>query len=279
MNSLPFLNPAGGLRYHLRAFRYQKTLWLPFRKAIRDWIRSLDFNPLELHAKGQASTLVIFGSSGGYCLPLEWVARYSRVVCYEPDPAAQYILRKRLEKTAKKQGLKTPELSQRTTDLFIKPGLPGLAQTADPWLSAIHEFPHAHYIFSNFLGQIRFLLPPVASHLEDAREKSFLDFWYSRLESDLKGKSYISFHDRFSSKNNLDFQQPFTSPDRLSTDEIWQLLYPKDAEFELIDHCTSTNTSNGAEGFFKQQRPHTYFHWKISPGWTHLIEGVSTKGI
>lgn len=268
MSAFSFLNPAGGIRYHLRAFRHQNRLWLPFGKAVADWIRALDFNPLELHVQGHPSTLVIFGSSGGYCLPLAWVARYSRVVCYDPDPTAQYVFRKRLASVVNNQHLKMPELLQKKIDLFIQPGL---SKNPEPWLAALDEFPRAHFVFSNFLGQLRFLLPK--THLEDEREKAFLDFWYERLESDLKGKTYLSFHDRFSSQNRLDFQQPFTSPDRLSTDEIWQMLYPKDAIHELIDHCTS----NGAQGFFNPNRTHTYFHWEITPGWTHLIEGVSQK--
>ena len=35
---MSWLNPAGGLRYHLRGFRHAKRLWWPFRFHLADWL-------------------------------------------------------------------------------------------------------------------------------------------------------------------------------------------------------------------------------------------------
>ena len=62
-------NPAGGLRYHLRAYRHSARLWQPFRWTLGEWL--LGWRPPE-------TTLALFGPSGGYCLQPFLLERFAR---------------------------------------------------------------------------------------------------------------------------------------------------------------------------------------------------------
>ena len=79
---ISFLNPAGGFRYHLRAFQYSNTLWTPFRNALGLWLES--WNP-------RSKKLLIIGSSAGYSLTDEWLDQFEQVTCLDPDPLAKLL--------------------------------------------------------------------------------------------------------------------------------------------------------------------------------------------
>lgn len=246
MSGPGFLNPAGGLRYHLRALRHSRVLWQPFRWALGEWL--LGWTPME-------TTLVLVGPSGGYNLQPFLFERFERVVCLEPDPLARAIFARRLarapldarpklEFVAEDQLLAAPERLQKL--------LEGLGPCA--------------LLFSNVLGQLRALLQVSsveAPELVRVREA---------VQQALIGRSWASFHDRVSGFVRPSFEGLRTADTRLSDEELVAAAYDgptSDAsagESELLDHLT--------EGFFPPNLPHAYFAWELAPGLFHLIEGV-----
>src|SRR6185369_11877942 len=68
-------NAAGGINYHLRARRYAKKLWEPFRWSIGEWL--LGWAPPERN-------LLLVGPSAGYNLQPFLFERFERVIVLEP---------------------------------------------------------------------------------------------------------------------------------------------------------------------------------------------------
>lgn len=246
MSEPGFLNPAGGLRYHLRALRHSRVLWQPFRWALGEWL--LGWTPPE-------TTLVLVGPSGGYNLQPFLFERFQRVVCLEPDPVARAIFARRLAKAPldvrpklefvkEDQLLKEPERLQKLLD--------GLGSCA--------------LLFSNVLGQLRALLEVSSS---DAPELLRVR---EAVQQALIGRSWASFHDRVSGFVRPSFEGLRTADVRLSDEELVAAAYDDSTsqanagESELLDHLT--------EGFFPANLPHAYFVWELGPGLFHLIEGV-----
>ena len=78
---------SGGLRYHLRALRYRRTQWAPFREALARWLANWQ-PPCRRR-------LLLVGPSGGHTLPADFLGRFEDVVALEPDPLARLILKRR----------------------------------------------------------------------------------------------------------------------------------------------------------------------------------------
>src|SRR3954469_11531411 len=83
---LAWLNPAGGLRYHLRALGAGHG-WQPFRTALASWLANFD---------APAQHAVLVGPSAGYTFPDAFLRRFSAITVVEPDPIARFLLRRRL---------------------------------------------------------------------------------------------------------------------------------------------------------------------------------------
>lgn len=246
-----WLNPAGGLRYHVRALA-SGSAWAPFRNALADWLTQ--FEPGEARA-------VLVGPSAGYTFPDAFLRRFSQITVLEPDPIAGFLLTRRLRRL----GIK--ELCLERRDLLLRPLLddgPGLAEllSADPGLCLI---------FGNVLGQTRFLL-------DETEFKRFKAAFRSRIGPLLEHRSWLSFHDRFSGTLAPSFSAPYRSSARLADEALLRELYPgareargaPDAlgEAELFDHQS--------DGFFPSELPHYYFNWQIDRVRYHLIEGVAS---
>jgi len=241
------MNPAGGLRYHLRALRYSKSHWESFRWELGEWL--LNWKPPE-------STLVLVGPSAGYCLQPFFFERFERLVCLEPDPLARYLFHRKI----------------RNAPLERRPVLEFIAE--DHLVHAPELFPKlldrtrdTCVLFSNVIGQLRVLL---RVDKDDAPE---LVRVRQAVREGIAERSWASFHDRLSGylKPSLDRAQ--TAQSRLSDDEVLDLLYGESRParrrqgHQLVDHLTS--------GFFPVNRPHAYFNWEIEPGRVHLIEATS----
>lgn len=246
MSSPGFINPAGGLRYHLRALRHSRVLWQPFRWALGEWL--LDWKPPE-------KTLVLVGPSAGYNLQPFLFERFERLVCLEPDPIARALFARRL----------------RSAPLDARPKLEFLSQDhllfhPERLLELLQELGPAALLFSNVLGQLRALL---AVSSTDAPQLSRVR---TTVQQALVGRSWASFHDRVSGLLRPTFDGVVISDSRLSDDEVIASAYESSAakaklgDNELLDHLT--------EGFFPSELPHAYFVWELSPGLFHLIEGV-----
>jgi hypothetical protein len=236
-------NLAGGVNYHLRARRYAKKLWEPFRWSIGEWL--LAWAPPE-------QSLVLVGPSAGYNLQPFLFERFEHVVVLEPDPIARWLFRRRLARAPLER---RPRLEFIATDhLVLHPErlLPLLQSLGQPAL-----------LFSNLLGQLVTLL-------DAAAPDAALDAIKGAVRSASEGRSFASFHDRVSGPLAPNMQGQVLSPRRWSDEEVLHHAYDAtDAPLvvELDDHYT--------EGFFPADLPHSYFRWEFEPGQFHLIEAVA----
>jgi hypothetical protein len=245
LSARALLNPAGGLRYHLRAYRYSARLWQPFRWALGEWL--LGWQPPE-------STLALLGPSGGYCLQPFLFERFERVICFEPDPLAYAIFSRRIARAPLER---RPKLERVASDhLVLHPEL---------LLPRLETFGPTAIAFSNLVGQLPVLLGhsgAEARKLEPVREA---------IRGATSGRSFASFHDRFSGEVRPNFEQPLSAEGRLTHGQLFGAVYSAAADDDaaslgLVDHQSG--------GYFDESLPHAYFSWELEPGLFHLIEAV-----
>lgn len=249
MDLRELMNPAGGLRYHLRALRYQHKLWQPFRWNIGEWL--LGWQPPE-------ETLVLVGPSAGYCLQPFIFERFRRVVCLEPDPIACYLFKRRLRLAHLEPA---PALEFITEDHLV--------EYPERLWHLLETTADCAILFSNVLGQLRALLG-----VDDNQGDAFARIRQAVTASTAQ-RSWASFHDRVSGYLRPVHEHPVTTQTRLSDAELLDELYDAPAaaahrsprQRELVDHLT--------EGLFPTQLPHSYFTWEIEPRRYHLIEAVA----
>jgi len=237
-------NPAGGVRYHLRARRHRDREWAPFRAALAAWLA--DWKP-------GTRTLAIVGPSGGHCLPGSLVARFERLICFEPDPTARPIFASRLRALARESAAPAPEIEWIAEDAWIGPVLEGRGVPAD-----LIDARGAALLFTNFLGQVSFLVP-------DDRWMAFRAAWRASLWPLLERVPWASFHDRVSGEIVPRLGDDVRTERPLADDEV-VALYGDDQDGELLDHRTDDLLPRGAS--------YAYFHWPIVAGRHHLVEGV-----
>ncbi len=242
-----WLNPAGGLRYHVRAF-VAAGRWAPFRQELAAWLGEL--------APSSPRALLV-GPSAGYTFPDAFLQRFSSITLLEPDPLAALVLTRRLRR------LGVAELHWEPKDQLLAPlldGSSGLVQrlSADPELCLI---------FGNLLGQTRFLLA-------EADFERFKAAFRDRIWPLLATRSWLSFHDRLSGNLAPAFVGRYRCNARLSDASVLRELYAADglaAPVELFDHDSG--------GFFPEALPHSYFSWQIDRTRYHLIEAVSSGAL
>lgn len=234
------LNPAGGVRYHLRAQRFRPQLWAAFRASLEHWFEA--WHP-------PAKRLAIVGPSGGYCLPLELVTRFDEVVCYEPDPIARFVLARRLRALPGER-----KLTWVTNDVWVEPVLRGDGPRSG-WLR-----PDTALLFSNFIGQLMFLV-------EDTRWSDYQAKWRERVLPLLETLPWASFHDRLSGTIEPSIATP-ASAKRLNDSQLLKWYGSHDTG-ELLDHASNELLPVGER--------YGYFHWPLTPDQHHLIEAVSSS--
>jgi hypothetical protein len=249
MSLAGLLNPAGGLRYHLRAYRHSRTLWEPFRWALGEWL--LGWQPSE-------PVLVVVGPSGGYNLQPFLFERFERVICLEPDPLARLIFARRLERAPLER---RPRLEFVAEDTFVHH-----PERLVSWFASLDE---SCVLFSNIIGQLSALLgvstlsAPELGRVRDA------------VHEVISTRAWASFHDRFSGTARPAFEGAVSCDSRLTNAEILEAAYATapgadgDAPLDLLDHLS--------EGFFDPSLPHSYISWELEPGLFHLIEAVHSK--
>src|SRR5882724_7813196 len=101
--AVPWLNPAGGLRYHARAW-FGARRWAPFHTALASWLTAF---------KPRVSRAVLVGPSAGYSFPDAFLRRFTALTVLEPDPIAGYLLTRRLRR------LGVSELRLESQDRFL----------------------------------------------------------------------------------------------------------------------------------------------------------------
>jgi hypothetical protein len=238
MFSAAWNNPAGGLRYHLRALRSREHAWRPFREGLELFFA--DWRP-------PAKTLAIVGPSGGYCVPLGALAQFERFVVFEPDPVARMIFKRRL-----RAALPDRSLTFIAEDAWISPLLRGggLPSALFAGSSAL--------LFSNFIGQLAYIV----------RDREFARFsaaWRAQLWPVLERTPWASFHDRVSGAAPPPRALP-AGPKRLSDVDLRALYEPGAlaAPIELVDH--------GSSELLPPARRYGYLNWPLTPDGHHLIE-------
>jgi hypothetical protein len=244
--SRTILNPAGGLRYHLRARRYSGALWGPFRREIGEW--------LERSWAPRRDTLIILGPSGGYCMSWHWLRRFQRVIAVDPDPLAHKIFRRKM----KVAGVYA-DLRWIRRDLLSGGGA-GLREL-------LEKEPGAAILFNNLAGQLRLLMSD-----ED------LARFQAELPKLLEGRSWASFHDRFSGELVPRIPGDLrVFPARPSNELLIERFYrdiPEGGGAEGGASRIQTLLDHETEKLFPHDREHRYFRWELEPGYYHLIEGV-----
>lgn len=248
MSAAALFNPAGGLRYHLRAYRYSERLWQPFRWSLGEWL--LGWQPSE-------TTLALFGPSGGYCLQPFLFERFERVICFEPDPLAYALFKRRVARAPLDR---RPSLERVAEDHLVSH-----PERLEPRLAS---FGPTALLFSNLIGQLPMLVeaagaPP--AQRERVRE---------RVRAALAGRSFASFHDRFSGEVRPDLEPPLTADGRADDRALFSAVYHADERDDakslgLFDHDSG--------GYFPDSLAHAYFSWELEPGQFHLIEAVGSS--
>ena len=250
--SSPWLTPAGGLVYHLRALRFRRTLWAPFEQALATW--------LDAWEPGSDSVLLV-GPSAGYCLTDRFVARFREVVVLEPDPVARLMLARRLAR------LRVGRVRMRADDLLVR-GLLGPGQPGHDLCALLEDDPTRAVLFCNLLGQVRFLLS------EEAFEP-WAEAFRSRVLPALATRSWRSFHDRVSGVIAPALGAEETSACALDDDALIARFYGEPpvsrGTVELVDHLTAA--------LWPPSLARRYFGWEVVPGRFHLIEGLGAAGV
>lgn len=239
---MPLLSPSGGLVYHLRALRFGRSLWAPFRSALAAWIEAA--LPLE-------QELILVGPSGGHCLPLAALRRARSVLALEPDLLARVLLARRLSLT---------DLRFESRDLLLAPllqGRPGLDLL-------LQRRPHANVLFCNVLGQVQL-------DLTDAEQERFTREFQARLWPELQTRSWLSFHDYWSLKGShlAGFPSHVRFDAQPSDEALGQACFgERGSPVTVLDHGTAS--------LFPNALARHYFGWQLTPGAFHLIEGVTS---
>jgi hypothetical protein len=230
-------NPAGGLRYHLRAWKHGRE-WKAYRKGLQDWLSS--WQP-------GRSTLALVGPSAGHCLPFEALTGFERLVVFEIDPIARFMLKRRIRRSLPKVSVKWI-----TDDMWIGP-----VRTDGRIPEGLIE-PNAAILFCNFIGQVPVMLDP-------GEYPDFQRQWTDSLFPQLEHTPWASFHDRVSGET-APYEKLERHQRRLDNAEV-TALYEADPSRELIelnDHCSQELLPLGYD--------YRYLHWPLTDTKHHLIE-------
>jgi hypothetical protein len=239
---MALFSSTGGVVYHLRAQRYRRTLWLPFRQAVESWL---------VQALPPSAELILVGPSAGSCLPLTHLSRFGEVIVLEPDGLARLVLRSRLAGA---------RVTSRASDLLVAPLLsdaPGLDRL-------LEARPHASLLFCNVLGQLQLTL-------SEEEHAAWRAAFQRRILPALEGRRWASFHDRWSLERDGE-APPVPQSTRFERvpeeQELARTLFgPEGPALTVLDH--------GTAGLFPETGPHHYFAWQLTPTALHVVEAVS----
>jgi hypothetical protein len=248
-------NPTGGFGYHLGAFTRRGGLWAPFVEHIARWLAA--WAPPE-------NELVLIGPSGGHCLDVAFLARFSRIVAVDIDPFAPWVFRWRARRVLRG----ATSLTWDSRD-HLSPGPDGFA--IEPLRALLAAHPTSAVLFCNILGQLPLLGEDRSpDHRDDAPPVGSYEHWLRALPEVMGARSWATFHDRLSgtvAPQGIDETQ--LAPWR-SSEDLVLAHYPltDDPNLALVDHRTSA---------LSPETPRRQFVWELSPGLFHLIEAMSFR--
>jgi hypothetical protein len=180
---MPLLHPSGGLRYHLRAWRWRHTRWQSFHSEVARWLDA--WQPPCRH-------LVLVGPSGGYALNAHYLAQFQRITVLEPDALARHLLHQRF-----------PDFDFEFADSMWLAKPDGAAILAK-------RYPDAAFLFCNLLGQT--LAGQATGHDRQA--------WLGALQAALQGREWASWHDLASTVRRPDRFGQLSLPQAESLDNL-----------------------------------------------------------
>lgn len=219
------LRRSGGLRWHGRALRRWR-LHEPFRRSIHAFLQA--WQP-------DGSDLILLGPSAGWFLPSIFLRRFSRLILVELDTSAPLFFSLRHGRALQQSG---------TTLEWLQADL----VTVLPRLLAAHR--SAAVLFCNVLGQLGLERGDYESRLAE----------FSGL---LEGRSWASFHDRFSAHLPID---------RLANATAFSTATPMDAAMLQRLGCSGEWTDHGTGAVLPPGILRHYFPWRIVPDRFHWVE-------
>jgi hypothetical protein len=218
---MPILHPSGGLIYHLRAWRWRRTLWAPFHDQVRRWLT--DWRP-------QVERLVLVGPSGGYALSRQFLERFAGITVLEPDPLARRILARRFP--------------DRRFAWETAPWAPG----PDAFRGLAERHPGAAFLFCNLLGQ-ELVGEPAGLERRD---------WLKHLGADLAGLPWASWHDLASTARPPDRPGAVSLPAAEPLDALLR-RYWQGGELAIHDHdCAGLCPAQARQYAIWQLKPGRY---------------------
>jgi hypothetical protein len=238
--------PAGGIRYHLAALRYRKTLWGPFCGKVNSWLAEW---------KTTSTELVVFGPSAGWTLPEKFIARFNRVVAIEPDPVARFLFKWRFSGCAKIEFV--------DADQVRLPWQNANVNKAHGFESFIASHEGAAILFSNLLGQVPLLLEkPLSPEQQSQARQIFLN--------SLAGREWASYHDVFSSRARPRELPAVILPLGKNQSEI---ATPRQAERIYSSHNSICDHDTL---WLSEDHETQLFEWRIRPLMNHVIGFVKS---
>ncbi len=236
-------NLAGGVRYHLSAWRYHRSLWAPYRQEVARFLQT--WQP-------PCRELAIIGPSAGWHLPSEFLRQFKVVYAIDPDPLAHWLLRRRFPRV--------PWVAI-TRDYFTPSGA---LLWSDNTARLFSDFPDAALFFAPFLGQLPGLYPEavVQEQGDDLAESRAYVRWKALLNEQLSQRHWASMHDRLSSPTPPALG-PTDLPAELPRLALQQLAWPQGAA--VVDHLT---------GGLAPERPRRLLAWQRTPVMWHLVEAL-----
>lgn len=236
-------NLAGGVRYHLGAWRWHRSLWAPYRAEVARFLR--EWQP-------PCKQLAIVGPSAGWHLPSEFLSRFEVVYAIDPDPLAHWLLHRRFPQVA---------WVPITSDYFTPAGP---LMWSDNTARLFSDFPDAALFFAHFLGQLPGLYPQAVTteQGDDIAESRAYLRWKTMLNAQLSRRHWASMHDRLSSPTPPELG-PTDLAAELSRPALQQLAWPKGAA--LADHLT---------GGLAPHQPRRLLAWQRTPAMWHLVEAL-----
>lgn len=222
----------GGLGWHLRAWRYRRSLWPNYldqtHHFLAEWF-SQSLKPAEVNE------LIVVGASAGWSLAADWVRGFSSIVLIDPDPLAPWLFKRN-------HPVPAGQTRQWVREAF-EPGLPDLLEAR----------PRAAILFNNLLGQLRLVSKDL-----DATERQL-----EQIKTQLVGRHWASFHDRLSGDWTHAQQSAATihTAGTLSNDELAK-SFARGGEW--LDHLTNQ--------VLPTDTPRVIYPWRITPDRLHVVE-------
>ena len=233
---MSWLNPSGGLKYHLKALRFRRKYWQHHTFATRQWLDQ--WQPQSQH-------LVLLGPSAGYSISPSFLKKFQQITAIDPDPLSAQLFR-----------LRTPQIKVQWSrqnylfrnDKFLWP---------EGLLYLREEYPESAVLFCNLLGHLPLLVRP---------NQDLMAKWLLHWQVFLQNGEWASYHDLWSSPATL---PPKSWPSSSASEDLAisvRHFTATPGACTVYDHMT--------KNLFPKNAERSQWLWQIEPGQVHCVEGV-----